>query len=150
MAIKLDTVGKRIRILRQDLNMSQIELATEMSKLGVNVSNGYISELEGKDKVPSAKVLGALARVLGTSTDYLLMLTEENDVLPEEETGVISIDNKVIYEVPSPATRQLAQRLLTTFSEMSDSERAYVVDLAEQLRKLTKPRIIGDDNSTEV
>lgn len=154
MAIKLDTVGKRIRVLRQDLDLSQVQLANELRKLGIDITNGYISELESRDKVPSGKVITGLARVLGTTTDYLLMLTEDNELPDDEPFGAVMDGNRIVYEVPSDATRQLAQRLLTVFSELTDAERAYVVSIADQLRTLNHPRIIGDDTtegrSTEV
>ena len=136
--------------------MNQVELTRELRKHGVTITNQYISELERTEKVPSGEVIAGLAQVLGTTTDFLLMLTDDAVPPGDESTQADSLlsnaeqEDSIVYRIPSPATRQLAQRLLTTFSEMNDSERAYVVDLAEQLRKLTKPRIIGDDNSTEV
>ena len=49
----LDTVGKRIRILRQDLGLNQAELVHELEKRSIEVGRSYISELERTDKVPS-------------------------------------------------------------------------------------------------
>lgn len=153
--VNLATVGKRIRYLRATLDMNQVELTRELRKRGVSITNQYISELERTEKTPSGEVIAGLAQVLGTTSDFLLMLTD--DALPPGEDTVrqdgIQVEdqhgNRIVYEVPSEATRQLAQRLLTVFSELTDAERAYVVSIADQLRTLNHPRIIGDDTTTE-
>lgn len=145
-ATYFNTTGKRIRLLRQDIGLSQTGLAQSLRKMGIDISHQYISELERTNKVPSGEVLSGLARVLGTTADYLLLLTEVPDTDGDVQADQ---DNRIVYEVPSEATRQLAQRLLTVFSELTDAERAYVVSIADQLRTLNHPRIIGDDTTTE-
>ncbi len=141
-----NTTGKRIRLLRQDIGLTQTGLAQALRKMGIDISHQYISELERTDKVPSGEVLSGLARVLGTTADYLLLLTE----IPEAEEDIqTDQENRIVYDVPSKATRHLAQRLLTVFSELTDAERAYVVSIADQLRALNHPRIIGDDTTPD-
>jgi transcriptional regulator with XRE-family HTH domain len=149
-----NTTGKRIRLLRQDLNISQTGLAHAMRKLGIDISHQYISELERTDKTPSGDVLSGLARVLGTTTDYLLLLTEDatpppEHVAQEEQNPKPPRDDRVIYQVPSQATRLLVERLLKVFSELTDAEREYVIATSELLRNMNRPRIIGDDESTK-
>lgn len=73
----LNTTGKRIRVCRTELGLTQGALAHELAKLGVAVDQSYISSLETTNKIPSGTVLRGLAKVLQTTTDYLLMLTED-------------------------------------------------------------------------
>lgn len=73
----LNTTGKRIRVLRGDLDLTQGALTREMSKLGVDINQSYISSLETTTKIPSGEVLRGLAQALNTTTDYLLLLTDD-------------------------------------------------------------------------
>ena len=75
----LDTFGKRLRVLRIDREMSQIDLRDRMDKsYGVKIGETYISELERTDKMPTLQVAAAMARALETSLDYLGLLTEDS------------------------------------------------------------------------
>ena len=67
----LDTLGKRIKALRADSGMSQKELARRM-----HTAQSHLSEVEA-DSVPrvSGELLSRIASALGTTTDYLLLLT---------------------------------------------------------------------------
>ena len=62
-----NTVGNRIRTLRRNKKLSQPELA----KLA-QVGQSTISDLENDKKSTSAKNLAAIAKVLSTSSNYLL------------------------------------------------------------------------------
>lgn len=74
----LDTFGKRIRALRQDQEMSQIELRDRMEQeCGVSIGATYISELERKGITPSLEIAAAMARVLDVSLDYLGLLIDD-------------------------------------------------------------------------
>ena len=115
----LDTVGKRIRILRQDLDLNQAELVTALEKHGIAVGRSYISELERSDKVPSGTVLAGLARVLGTTTDYLLLLTEDPNPPHEQEEQQIE--------------DALARELLTVYMTLAADKKAMLLYLAKAL-----------------
>lgn len=73
------TFGKRIRLLRQDRQWTQIKLAEEARAYGVDIRNTWISELENADenKLPSIDVVIAFAKLLGTTTDFLLLLSND-------------------------------------------------------------------------
>jgi transcriptional regulator with XRE-family HTH domain len=73
----LNTTGKRIRLLRGDLDLTQEELTRQVKKLGVDVGRSYISILERSDAVPSGELIRGLAKVLHTTSDYLLLLTDD-------------------------------------------------------------------------
>jgi tetratricopeptide (TPR) repeat protein len=60
-----ETVGERLRRLRQERGLSQRELASP------GVSYAYISRIEAGTRQPSVKALRKLARKLGVTTEYL-------------------------------------------------------------------------------
>lgn len=77
----LDTFGKRIRALRQDRGLSQIDLRERMEKeAGVTIGETYISELERKPITPSLEIAAAMAKVLDVTLDYLGMLIEDGEL----------------------------------------------------------------------
>lgn len=79
-SILLGTFGKRLRVLRHERGLSQIELRDEMERQhGVSIGQTYISELERSDKAPTLNVAAAMAKVLGVSLDYLGLITNEPD-----------------------------------------------------------------------
>lgn len=83
----LDTFGKRLKMLRVDRGMSQIELRDKMEKLyGVSIGETYVSELERSSKMPSLEVAAAMARALEVSVDYLGLIIE--DALPYKREDV--------------------------------------------------------------
>lgn len=67
-AVKVDaaSVGARIRTLRQELGLSQRELAVE------GVTYAYISRIESGSRIPSVQALVALADRLGVTAEYLI------------------------------------------------------------------------------
>lgn len=121
VANPLNTTGKRIRVLRQDLDLTQSEVARQMTKLGTKINASYISTLEGNDKMPSGEVLRGLARVLQTTTDYLLLLTDD-PLIPSEE----------IKEAGRELTPE-QNALLDSLEEIADSDRPMVYELVQSL-----------------
>jgi len=67
-----DTVGRRVAWLRTLRGMSQGELAEKIGR-----TRGYVGQLETDRTKPSVEVLMALADVLETSTDFLLLRTDD-------------------------------------------------------------------------
>jgi len=114
-----DTVGKRIRLLRQDLDLNQAALVSELKKQGIEIGSSYISELERTDKVPSGTVLAGLARVLGTTTDYLLLLTDDPNPPHEQEEQQIE--------------DALARELLAVYITLAADKKAMLLYLAKAL-----------------
>jgi len=71
-----NTFGKRLKLLRMDKGLTQDELAQKMREdHGVAVGQNYISEMERFNKIPSGGIVAAMAKALGTTTDYLLMVS---------------------------------------------------------------------------
>src|SRR3712207_5333872 len=68
-----ETVGQRLRRLRNERGLSQRELASP------GVSYAYISRIEAGTRQPSVKALRMLARRLGVTADYLETGSEVRD-----------------------------------------------------------------------
>lgn len=127
----LNTTGKRIRLLRGDLDLTQEELTRQVEKLGVQVGRSYLSILERSDKVPSGEVLAGLARVLRTTTDYLLLLTDDPLIPgePDEDELVLSVDERELIA----ALRGLPPADYISLLEMIRS----LIDVAQRQRQRT-------------
>ena len=67
----LETTGERIQWLRKRKGLTQVELA---KRLGV--SNVFLSDMEKGIKPPIERVV-QLAGLLGTTSDFLLLLTDD-------------------------------------------------------------------------
>jgi len=67
-----DTTGRRIAWLRELRGFSQGDLAEKIGR-----SRGYVGQLETDRSMPSVEVLVALADALETSTDFLLLRTDD-------------------------------------------------------------------------
>ena len=80
-------IGRQICETREALGLKQKEVAEE-----VKVSPQHISQLELDQATPSLKVLLALSRTLGVSTDYLLTGKE---IAPLDATGAIRSERDI-------------------------------------------------------
>lgn len=115
----LDTTGKRIRVLRGDLELTQAELTRQLAKLGIEINQSYISTLETTNKTPSGEIIRGLAEVLQTTTDYLLLRTDdpllpgEEDLTPEEQDLLRSLDE--IADSDRPLVFELLQSIADTW-----------------------------------
>ena len=78
------TFGGRVRILREDAELTQDQLTDALAASGVEIGRSYISAIERSRKMPNGEVIAGLARVLRTTSDYLLGLSES----PEAPTDV--------------------------------------------------------------
>jgi len=68
----LHTMGKRLKMLRDNAEMDQRQFAHAVSRRGVSVTNSFVSKMESGDSKPSIDVLVAMADELDVSADYLL------------------------------------------------------------------------------
>ena len=132
------TFGERLKRLREG-RYSQEELA-EM----LNVHSVTISKWENGVQEPRAKKVAELARILGTTTAYLL-----------GDTDNPTADYKVA-ELPSPAPQSVSYPNLSYWGEVADNARAVatngnkeeIADVSYLLtRALASLRIAGRDSS---
>jgi len=118
----LDTLGKRLKALRADLGMSQKELAHL-----ADTSQAYLSRIEN-DGVPGVRgqILARIADALGTTTDYVLGLSD--DPLPPADFPVddlpadLRLLHKRIESLPLALRGQVIEYLV---QEVEKAERTY-------------------------
>ncbi|MBW4827619.1 MAG: helix-turn-helix transcriptional regulator [Clostridiaceae bacterium] len=67
----MNTIGKRIKMLREDERLNQKELAKAL-----NISNTTLSQYETGQRTPSDDIKIKLANFFNVSTDYLLGRTD--------------------------------------------------------------------------
>ena len=112
---KEETFGLRLRSLRQERNLRQVELAAQMEeRYGVVISSSYLSELERSEKRPSPEVIAAIARVLDTSTDFLLALTDD-------PTPCYGGNTRVVFETEDALQAQVISEWVTYLLTMQPS-----------------------------
>ncbi|MCQ2009391.1 helix-turn-helix domain-containing protein [Sporolactobacillus sp. STSJ-5] len=63
----VNTLGSRIRFLRDEKSVSQLEMARQL-----NISNAQLSRYESGDRKPDPEMIVQIADYLRVSTDYLL------------------------------------------------------------------------------
>ena len=132
------SLGERIVKLRGDYCWTQSDLIRRVRELGDHVARSTISRIENNERNPSPELLATLARALGTSTDYLLMLTD-NPVPPND---MVLIEEQ---SLPYDAGDGLMRYLLEAISRLSRSDQAMLLGIAERLASASQPRIIGGE-----
>ena len=73
--------GKRISILRKELNLSQTDLANQL-----NTSVSVVSRYELDKMTPSIETAKKLAQLLNTSVGYLLGESEDSELFKNPDT----------------------------------------------------------------
>jgi len=96
----MTTIGDRIRKRRQELGLSQRELASN------GVSYAYISRIEANQRRPSIRALRELAPKLGVSVHWL----ETGQQDPAEELARLVLEHP--NELLPPRAATLARRIL--------------------------------------
>lgn len=109
----LDTTGKRIRAARDHAGLTQEEFAKR-----VGIRQAYISHIETGRSIAPADTLGAIARALDVSADYLLLLADDPKRPPSQaEPDAIGYSEQA----------EEAAKLIDGLS--SESQRQYCVDM---------------------
>ena len=117
----LDSFGKRLRVLRLDLGLTQGEVLEQMESAGVKIGQSYISDMERTDKLPNGEVLVGLAKVLHTTTDYLLLLSDDPTPAQESET-------RLVLDVEDRRERELLQEALELIQDLPPAEQRIAVE----------------------
>lgn len=140
------TFGKRVRILREDRGWTQEHLADLLGDHGVTVRNTWISTLEKakENKLPATDVVVALARALNTTTDYLLMLSDDPQtdatLLPANISHEADEAASLIDELRDPIWRGYC---VTAVREVCQEYEKRNTDLARLSRTITDMRTKG-------
>lgn len=140
----LNTFGKRIMILRRDHGLTQEQLAELLEqRYGVTVRNTWISTLEAAktNKMPATDVVVALAKALNTTTDYLLLVSDDakksknNDepvyISPQADEAANLID-----ELRDPIWRDYCVAAIKQLVKEYEERQKALVAVTRQLDKL--------------
>jgi len=105
------TISKRIRHIRQTLNMSQVEFAK-----AIYISNGYIAELECEHRRVNERIIHLISLTFGVNEKWLK--TGEGDMFfrtqGERLQRMISLFNELPPKFQDYVTQQIEQLLKTT------------------------------------
>jgi transcriptional regulator with XRE-family HTH domain len=105
------TIGKRIRHLRQTLNMSQVEFAK-----AIYISNGYIAELECEHRRVNDRIIHLISLTFGINENWL-------------KTG----EGEMFFNTPA----EKLQRMVELFNQLPVQFQDYAMLQIEQLLKVT-------------
>lgn len=131
ITVRLD----RINELMEDGNWTVTELA---EAAGVNYQYVY-RLLRGDWTDVGSTNLASLARALGTSTDYLLGLTD-NPKPPQPAAGLSLAESRLVYEVTG--SDDDVRRLLGLFEALSPEQREIVRRVAEEMVGAGAARVV--------
>ena len=106
------TISKRIRQLRQTLNMSQVEFAK-----AIYISNGYIAELECEHRRVNDRIIHLISLTFGVNEKWLK--TGEGDMFFK-------------------TTGEKLQRMTGLFNELPPKFQDYVMQQIEHLLNVAK------------
>jgi len=147
-----ETTGLRIKFLRDSFGLSQDELAERMRKVSdnkVDVSKAFISSIEVGRAMPPLQMLIALAKVFGTTTDYILMLSDDSFPAGEREEKYLQPEADecavIVEQLKSVYVRQAAVELSEVLAKLERRLNAHTTsDVAATLKLIEK--VVGSRN----
>lgn len=98
--MKLDTIGKNIRMFRLSKKLRQEDLAEK-----TGLSANYVGMVESGEKIPSLETFIKIVNALGVSSDMILTdvvdtgYEVKNSMLNEKLSKLSADDRDMIYEV---------------------------------------------------
>lgn len=127
-----ETVGQRIRNVRNEKRMTQAQLA-ENEK--VDVTKNYIYLIESGKTVPGEKLVKDIAKVFGVSATWLLYGEGRKYPLPEDETAAYV--EQLLNDAENPLY-DMIRAIMKTYSELDGSSQAVIRNTIEQIRENLK------------
>jgi transcriptional regulator with XRE-family HTH domain len=79
--ITFEIIGQRIKKGREEIEISQKELATKLCEIGFNISRETVSKIEGGSRIANALELKAICEIINLSQDEILHEETENDLV---------------------------------------------------------------------
>ncbi|QWU16886.1 Helix-turn-helix domain-containing protein [Paenibacillus sophorae] len=139
----METIGQRLKYLRETLDLSQQQVANE-----TGVSRGNISNYE-KDRVsPAADTIIALCSFFDVSADWLLTGQEHvpedagrADISAIQDPGVINLGEEFKKALYMNATKE-EEQLILMYRDFSREDKDFIMNMVlfkhEQLKKVEK------------
>ncbi|EKD28551.1 MAG: hypothetical protein ACD_79C00279G0002 [uncultured bacterium] len=106
-------IGQKIKVLRKDHNLTQLEFAKKLGK-----KQPHIASWEGGEKIPSLPILKKIAMLFNVSLDLL--------VLDQQDFNLLKMKDKALLTK------------LKTLDLMSEKEKATVITLIDSLSEKSK------------
>ena len=91
MYINQKELGQRIRILRKEKRLSQLELSNKL-----NINMDHLSRIENGNKGMSLDLLTEFSKYFSVSTDYILFGNKQNAEEIKERISIIQFQLKEI------------------------------------------------------
>ncbi len=136
----MEKLGERIRRLRQQKNISQRQFA----KL-VGTSPGLISFIERDRNKPNYQIVGRMAKVLGTTSDYLIYGGEASSESTEElikrlkkELGTDSSPQNGLSVTQKEREIVENHNILSRLSRLSRTNLEIVLDVLKRVERFQK------------
>lgn len=114
----MSSFEKRLRILREAKEYSQLQLAKDLS-----VSNVTLSQYENGVRKPDIETLNKIATYFGVSIDYLLGVSDVRNPYKESETS-----SEKNSSLTTKDERDIAKKLSSILDEMNNSSDALMFD----------------------
>ena len=108
------TTGKRIRLLRKTLEISQVEFAK-----AIKISNGYIAELECEHRRVNDRIAHLISLTFGVNENWL-------------KTG----EGEMFFKTPD----EKLQRMMNLFKELPPEFQDYMIKQTEALLNVTNSK----------
>jgi len=108
------TTGKRIRLLRQTLEISQVEFAK-----AIKISNGYIAELECEHRRVNDRIAHLISLTFGVNENWL-------------KIG----EGEMFFKTPD----EKLQRMMNLFKELPPEFQDYMIKQTELLLNATNSK----------
>lgn len=123
------TLGKRIRHLREEKKLTQIQLAD-----AIEVTRSTLSLYEIDKRTPDLATLCRMARFLAVSTDYLLGLSDRRgETLNKDD--LISLIGKEYADAATEETLDLLNTIEDARQILADKEIAFAIRQAVEYKK---------------
>lgn len=132
MDANINTTGERIRYLRETVNKwnGKKFLAELKRRTGEEVKSSTLSNHESDTSMPQYNTLVNYSIVLGTTTDFLLLVT--HDPLPAKRT-----DRNVLIEANGEEERRILEEIATLIEEMTVGDLRFVLDIVRRISAVT-------------
>ena len=112
------SIGKRLRMLREDLGLKQESLADLL-----NVNRASISLYESNKRKPSQKILMKYSEIFDVSTDYIL--GNSRDLKKGEDYATINIYGSIPAVIPIEAIEDITDTEDISFKDF-DKNKTYI------------------------
>lgn len=133
----LTGLGRKVARRREELRLSQPELIERMNRTPFRpdiARQSHISNIENSagDKLPSIRVLAALALALETNMDFLAGLTDDDKPASD-------LEDQLVIDVRDEEERALLLELFTLIHKRRREEQHFVADVVRRLVSAPPP-----------